>query len=155
MNEEQVLGVIPNVKSGVLGQKTYNLVATNKGIIVAQLTSSMIKEEAKRVAEELKEQGADRLKRMGATMTAGINLYKRYFSMPVADIISETKGNFSIGQNQVKAIRIKTNNFSDKGKDQHELTIKWSGGKSKFNFSDISPKVVKDILRQTFGDIVK
>jgi len=54
MNEEQVLGVIPNVKSGVFGQKTYNLVATDKGIIVAQLTSSMIKEEAKRVTEELK-----------------------------------------------------------------------------------------------------
>jgi len=154
MNEEQVLGVIPNVKSGVFGQKIYNLVATDKGIIVAQLTSSMIKEEAKRVTEELKEQGAGRLKRMSATMTAGINLYKRYFSMPVADIIAETNGNFSIGQNQVKSIKIKRNS-SNEDINSHELTIKWSGGKSKFNFSDVSPKEAKALLIQTFGDMVR
>ncbi|RLF65099.1 MAG: hypothetical protein DRN33_00310 [Thermoplasmata archaeon] len=154
MNEEQILGVIPNVKSGVFGQKMYNLVATDKGIIVAQLTSSMIKEESKRVSDELKEQGAGRLKRMGATMTAGINLYKRYFSMPVADIIAETNGNFSIDRNRVKSIKIRRDS-SNEDINSHELIIKWSGGKSKFNFSDVSPKVVKDLLRQTFGDMVR
>jgi len=154
MNEEQVMGVIPNVSSGILGQKMYNLVVTDRRLVVVQLTSSMIKEEVKRVTEELKEQGAGRLKRMGATMTAGINLYRRYFSMPVADIFAETNGNFSIGQNQVKKISFK-NNFSDKGKDEHELTIKWEGGKLKFRFSDTNPKEAKAFLAKTFENIVK
>lgn len=114
----------------------------------------MIKEESKRVSDELKEQGAGRLKRMGATMTAGINLYKRYFSMPVADIIAETNGNFSIDRNRVKSIKIRRDS-SNEDINSHELIIKWSGRKSKFNFSDVSPKVVKDLLRQTFGDMVR
>ena len=152
-NEERVLGVIPNVKSGVFGQKGYNIVVTDTRIVIAQLTSGMIREEAKRIARESKEKGEGRLKRMAATMMAGMNLHRRYLSMPVAGIIVETNGNFTIESNQIESIKIKAD-FSD-DKTGHELRKKWTGGKTTFHFSDIGPKDAKSLLKQTFGNLVK
>lgn len=152
-DEERVLGVIPNAKSGMLGTKVYNIVVTDRRIIMASLTSDMIKDEVKRVTEESKEQVLGRLKRMAATMTAGTNLYRRYFSMPVADILSETNGNFTIEPEQIKSVKIKSNISDDR--TGHKLLIKWAGGKLILNFSDINRKEAKSLLVQTLGNKVK
>ena len=68
MTEENIVGIIQNVQSGLLGSKAYNLIVTDKGIIVAQLTNKMLKEEAKKTAQSSKEQGEGFLKRIGNQM---------------------------------------------------------------------------------------
>ncbi len=152
-DEEHVLGVIPNASGGMLGKKMYNIVVTDRRLVMASLTSSMIKDEVKRVTRQSKEQGVGRLKRMAITMAAGANLYRRYFSMPVADILSETSGNFTVEPGQIKSVKIKTN-LSNDGTG-YEILIKWTGGKLALHFSDISPKDAKSLLVQTLGNIVK
>jgi len=61
MAEESMVGIIPNVRSGFLGQKAYNLVFTTERMAVAQLTSQMIKNEAQQRDMESKERGEGRL----------------------------------------------------------------------------------------------
>ncbi len=90
---------------------------------------------------------------MAATTMAGMNLHIRYLSMPVAGIIVETNRDFNIEPNQMESIKIKAD-FSD-DKTGHELRIKWTGVKTTFHFSDISPKYAKSLLKQTFGNLAK
>lgn len=75
-----------------LGQKACNLVVVDGGIIVAQLTSDMIREEASRTSREAKEEGGGFLKCVLATMSAGMTLHQRYFAMAPADILAENPG---------------------------------------------------------------
>ena len=156
MVEETIVGIIPNVRSGILGQKAYNLVLTTKRMIVAQLTSQMIKDEAQRRALESKERGEGRLTRYASTVTAGTSLYKRYEAMPVPEILGENPGNYAIEAGQVKSFRIKKGGVIYDGTNQlrnrpHELHLKWAEGKTVFKFSSVDDKEAKALVQKIFG----
>lgn len=156
MTEEEIVGIIPNTNAGLLGQKAYNLIVTNHRLIIAEMTKDMLKDEAKKVAEESKEQGAGFFRRMASTMTSGTNLYKRYYSMPIDNILGETPGNYSIAASDVKKIRIKQGMTYNDGKNvPNEIRIKWNNGKESFKFSSIGAGEAKNILKKTFGNLVK
>ncbi|HDS59217.1 MAG TPA: hypothetical protein ENN54_02850 [Thermoplasmatales archaeon] len=154
MEQESILGVIPNVHSGLLGQKAYNLVVTRAGIIVAQLTSDMIKEEAGRASREAKEEGKGFLKRTLATMSAGMTLYQRYFTMAPAAILAENQGNFMIPVEHIKSLKIKKGRMDDQSRQQSdELRIKWSGGKNTYSFTSISAREAKELLGRMYPGV--
>jgi len=156
MAENNVIGVIPNVHSGMFGQKAYNLIVTGQGLIIAQLTNEMIKSEVNKASKESKEKGDGILKRMANTMMAGNAIYQRYFSMTVDQIVQETPGNVFIAEADMKKIRIKTSPIYDDGKKiPNELKLVWNGGKKKFSFDQITPKEAKNLLKQTFGRKIK
>ncbi len=156
MTSEEIVGIIPNTNAGFLGQKAYNLVVTNNRLIVATLTSEMIKEEAKKAREQSKSQGAGFLKSWANTMTSSRNIHEKYYSMPVENILNENPNNYSISVNEVKKIRIKNYmNFSDEKRRPNEIRIKWSNGKETFKFTSINSSDVKTILKKTFGNLVK
>ena len=94
MENEQIIGIIPNVKAGLLGQKTYNIVITDSNLIVAQMTNAMINEEMKKFREESKDKGDGFFKRMSSTMTAGYHVHERYFTMKPEEILNENSDNF-------------------------------------------------------------
>ena len=155
MTEEEIVGIIPNTKSGFLGQKAYNLIVTNHRLIVAELTKDMLKDEAKRVTDETKEKGEGIFSRMAKTMSSGTNLYQKYYSMPIESILTENPGNYSITVNDVKKIKIKLGMMYDDGRNiPNEITIKWANGKESFKFSS-STNDAKNILKKTFGNLVK
>lgn len=155
MTGEEIMGIIPNTHSGFLGQKAYNLIVTNNRLIVAELTKDMLKDEAKRVTDETKEQGEGIFNRMAKTMSSGTNLYQKYYSMPIESILAENPGNYSIAVNDVKKIRIKLGMMYDDGRNTpNEIRIKWANGKESFKFSS-STGDAKNILKKTFGNLVK
>lgn len=156
MTGEEIVGIIPNVQSGFLGQKAYNLIVTNNRLIVAELTNDMIKNEAKKVREDSKSQGEGFFKRMAKTMTSGTSYYQKYFSMPVENILNENPNNYNIFVNNVKKIRINNGYMHNDGKRiPNEIKIKWDNGKVSFKFTSIGSGEAKNILRKSFGNLVK
>jgi len=156
MTDETIVGIIPNTHAGFFGNKCYNLVVTNKRLIVTELTSEMIKSEAKKVAEESKQREEGIFKRFASTAFAGTKYYTRYQSMPINQIISENPNNFVIEPQMVKKIRV---NFryvdAEQTRSENEIRIKWSGGKSIFKFNSIGTKEAKNILEVAFPSKVK
>ncbi|HMA83419.1 MAG TPA: hypothetical protein VKP59_04235 [Candidatus Thermoplasmatota archaeon] len=156
MSEENVLGIIPNVQSGMFGSKAYNLIITDEGIIVAQLTNKMLKEEAKKTSQDSKASGEGFLKRIGNQMATRATFHERYLSMSKDQIINETEGNFFISEPEIKKIRIKTGqHYQDDKSTPHQLKIMWNSGKEKFSFTQITTNEAKKILEQLVGKKVK
>ncbi len=152
MNDEKIIGIIPNTHTGLFGNKCYNLVVTDKRLIAAELTSQMIKDSAKKNADESKARGEGILKRMASTMFSGVNYHEKYFSMPVEQIISENPNNFVIEPKMVRKIKVSYKTIdAEQNKYQNEIKIKWTGGKSVFRFNSISKKDAKNILANTFN----
>ena len=156
MNEENTLGIIPNVQSGLFGSKAYNLIITNNGIIVAQFTNKMLKEEAKKSSQDSKERGDGFLKRIGNQMASRATFHERYYSMDKDQIINETEGNYFISEPEIKKIRIKSGQHFEDGKSTpHQIKIVWNSGKEKFSFTQMTPNEVKKLLQQLVGKKLK
>jgi len=156
MVEEQIVGIIPSVHGGMFGQKAYNIIVLNNGLIIAQLTKKMMNEEIKKVSESSKEQGDGILKRMASTMTAGYKIHEKYFTMTAEQIRNETEGNVFITNESVKKIRIRMGHIHEDGRNQpNEIKIVWDTGKQKYTFNQINAKQAKDLLQQTLGTKVK
>jgi len=129
--DEAVIGVIANATvARTFGRKTYNLVVTNKRLISAELTSKMIAEEAERVSREAKARGEGFMAQMGKRALAGVNLYQRYYTMPVEDIVAENKDNWSIPIGEIQSCKM---DEEDNGYPTR-LTIQWAQGKNTFTF---------------------
>ncbi len=156
MTEENILGIIPNVQSGLFGSNAYNLIITDKEIIVAQFTNKMLKEEAKKTHQAAKERGDGFLKRIGNQMTSRATFHQRYLSMSKDQIVNETEGNYAISEPEIKKIRIKTGqHYEDNKSTPHELKIVWNSGKAKFSFNQMTASEAKKILQRLAGKKVK
>jgi hypothetical protein len=156
MTGEEIVGIIPNTHAGFLGQKAYNLIVTNHRLIAAEITKDMINDAVKKTIDESKEQEDGFFKRTAKTMTSGLNLYRKYYEMPIQNIINENPGNYSISVDDVKKIRINIGMmYENDRQNPNEIRIKWNTGKETFRFSNISSSDVKNILKKTFGNRVK
>ncbi len=156
MTEENVLGIIPNVQSGLFGAKAYNLIVTDKEIIIAQFTNKMLKEETKKTSQDSKERGEGFLKRIGNQMTSRATFHQRYLSMSKDQIVNETEGNYAISEPEIKKIRIKTGQHYENDKSTpNELKIVWNSGKAKFSFNQMTAGEAKKILQALAGKKVK
>jgi hypothetical protein len=155
--EETIRGIIPNTHTGLFGQKAFSLILTDKRLIIAALTSDMIKQAAKEKAEESKEQGDGILKRMVKTAFAGVDLYKKYYEMPIESILSENPGNYYLEPSMVNKISVKQGHYDDSSgrSTPNEIKIKSTQGKHVFTFASPSAKEAKALLSQTFGAVVK
>jgi hypothetical protein len=155
--EETLLGIIPNTHTGLFGQKAFNLIITDKRLIAAALTSDMIKQAAKERSDESKAQGDGVLKRMAKTAFVGVDLYKRYYQMPLETIVSENSENFSLEPSMVKKISVKTGTYDQDNNRStpNEIHIKSTLGKHVFSFTSIQPKEAYTLLSQTFGSVLK
>lgn len=140
MNQEKVVAVIPNaIKKKFLSQKAYNLVFTPSRLIVAELTSQMVKDEVKRVNEQKKAEGKGFLSRWGSTMFAGTGVYTRYFEMPPDAILAEQPENFALTADQIQSYKVKDGRTVYEGDDTArrvppEIEIKTASGKFKYSF---------------------
>ena len=156
MENTKIIGIIPNVRAGLLGQKAFNIIITDANLIVAQMTNAMVNEEIKKVREESKDKGDGFLKRMASTMTAGYHIHERYFNMTIEQIVNETTGNFVISNDSIKKIRIKIGEIYEDGRNQpNTLKIVSNNAKYKYTFTQITAKQAKEILMQTLGSKVK
>jgi hypothetical protein len=153
---ESIVGIISNVRTGLLGQKAYNLIITDKRLIAAVVTSKMLSDAAKQQAADSKARGEGLLKRMASTAFSGYHYHEKYFDMSPEDILSENTDNFSLEPSMIKKMSIKHGHFNEnQGKqDPHQLKIKANNGKFTFSFSSVNPKQAKEILSQAFGSFL-
>lgn len=159
--EEKILGALPNVslKKGLFKSILYNLVITDKRMIFARFRKELIKEEAKKRAEKLEEEGRGKVRQFFAKLGTGLTFYKRYFDMDPEEILKETEGNFFIVPSNVSKIRLKKGSVSydEDGnvgyENPHTLFITTSSGeKLKLLFrSDFNS--ARSLLSQIFGRI--
>ncbi|MFH1722199.1 MAG: zinc ribbon domain-containing protein [Candidatus Altiarchaeota archaeon] len=155
MAAESVVAVLPIVrrKKGLFGQETFNLVFTQQRIIFAQLTSDMIKVEAKRKNDEAKAEGKGFLSRMASSAFSGYSLHERYPAMAPEDVLAETPGNFSLTPADISSYKVKgggtyyENDGTARSKP-NELEIKSSQGKLKFQFDQgsVSQKEARTLI---------
>jgi len=154
--DESIVGIISNVRTGLLGQKAYNLIITDKRLIAAVVTSKMLSDAAKQQAAESKAKGEGLLKRMASTAFSGYHYHEKYFEMPPEEILAENSDNFYLEPSMIKKISIKQGYFNEhqERSNPHQLKIKANNGKYVFSFSSVNPKQAKEFLSQAFGSLL-
>jgi len=119
----------------------------------------MIKKEAAKISQEKKEEGAGILSRTFSTMFSGYSVYKKYYSMPVEQIVSENPGNYCIDAGTLEKIEVKNQRIQRDGRhyDETEIQIKAAGGKYSFKLSNdgIGATDARSLLASAYPGKVK
>jgi hypothetical protein len=154
--DEKIIGIIPNVSSGFFGQKSFNLIVTEKRLIAAIVTNKMLSEAVKQSREESKNQGDGVLKRMAKTAFSGYSFHKKYLDMSPDEILSENTENFYLDPTMIKKIKVRSGTYIQEQStyQPNELRIKAINGKYKFSFSSISAKEAKTLLSHPFSGFI-
>lgn len=151
--EERILDILFCGAKGLFGQKFYDLVITERRLIVSRTTNKELRDETKELNEKLKEQGVGALKRMGSMMTGQAAL-ERYTGMAPEDIAAKNPENYSVNNADISVLKLKEKRDSQDRYSQ-VFTIKWSSGSDKFIFKNLDIKQTKESLREIFGKKVK
>jgi hypothetical protein len=158
--DESILEIIPNAsrKKGWFKRQTWNLVFTNRRMIAAFLTDQAVTAEAASAAQAAQAQRADALERMWSTAIAGVNLHKKYLSMPADQILAENPKNFSVELSQIASVKTATGEMVQAGKwDPDTLTIRTASEKMEFQLGlrSVSAREATNILRPIMRNRVK
>ncbi len=159
MEEEKVLGVIPNnyLKKGLFKVERYNLIITNKRLIGARITNELLKQESAERVEKTKEEGRGKMKQFFAKLGTNFTFYKRYLDMNPEDILNETEDNLSFTPDVVSGIRLRKGKVyydsdGDMKQNPHSLLIQSKGKKYNFSFNgDIAN--ARNLLYRVFGRV--
>jgi len=158
--DESILDIIPNAsrKKGWFKQQTWNLVFTNRRMIAALLTDQAVKAEAASAAQAAQAQRADALERMWSTALAGVNLHKKYLSMPVDQILAENPENFSVELSQIESVKTTAGEMAHAGRwEPDTLTIRTASDKMEFQLGlrSLSAGEATTILRPIIRNRVR
>jgi hypothetical protein len=154
--DEGVMGVIPHVerRKGLIDRESFTLVLTPERLILAKMTSEMLKAIVAQARQEAKAQGKGFFGQWGAQLGAYAAHAQRYLEMPVAAILREHPDNFQIAVSQVRKVRIKTG-FRDEQQNNPDRLEIHAGDKMRFDLKGTSAGQAKKVLRQVLGDRVK
>jgi hypothetical protein len=158
--DESILDIIPNAsrKKGWFKQQTWNLVFTNRRMIAALLTDQAVKAEAASAAQAAQAHRADALERMWSTALAGVNLHKKYLSMPVEQILAENPENFAVELSQIESVKTAAGEMAQAGKwEPDTLTIRTTSDKMEFQLGlrSLSASEATTILRPIIRNRIK
>ena len=154
MNAEKVTGVLPDLRTGMLGQTSYSLVVTDRRLIFAQITNELLKQEREKAVSD---SGGGLMSRWKASMGSHYSFHERYYNMDPEEALRESPDNYEIRPEQVRSVKLKgSKNWSNDGKKSpNKMVIKWSGGKNKYNFQRVSSNEAKKALYPLLGPKVK
>ncbi len=155
MYPEKVIGVIPNLGSGMLGQHSHTLVVTNYRMIFAEVTKQLLNQERERAVAGVQDEGM--MSRWKAQMSSHFNFHNRYYNMPPQSILQESPNNYELRPDQIKSVKIKAGHY-DYGSGQqysNKMVIKSSIGKKKFTFDQMNHQDAKNLMKQLLSDKVK
>ena len=142
MQEEKVLGVIPNasLSTGFLRSKLYTLVVTNRRIIAARVTKDLIKKEKLKRKAEASKEGHGRFRQMLRSFMANFTFSDRYLDIIPEEILSETPDNFFVAPEDIIETKL-TEGIVTEDEDgntsqyPHSLYIKTNKNRYKFSFN--------------------
>ncbi|MFH0875931.1 MAG: hypothetical protein V1859_08385 [archaeon] len=161
-SSESIIGIIPNTtrKKGLFSNQCINVIITDKRIILAHLTSEVIKEEAERVSKASKEKGKNIFSRMAQYAFCGQSAYKKYFNMAPDEILAENKENFEINPENIIHAKIDSNKIYKNNIETaiNVLKIKHTSGNLELNFDDnksISAREARAIFSHAFSNKIE
>ncbi len=150
MNSEKVTGVIPDLRTGMFGNKSYSLVVTDRRLIFAEITNELLKQEREKAVSD---SGGGFMSKWKASMGSHYSFHERYYDMDPDDTLKENQNNFEIRPDQIRSVKLRSSNaWSNDGKQSpNKMVVKWTGGKNKYNFQRVNTNEVKKALHPLLG----
>lgn len=150
MNSERVTGVVPDLRTGMFGNKSYTLIVTDRRLIFAQITNELMKQEREKAVNNT---GGGLMSKWKASMGSHYNFHERYFRMHPEDALRENSNNYEIRPEQIQSVKLRSKQvWSNDGKQSpNKMIIKWSGGKNKYNFQRVNTGEVKQAIQPLLG----
>jgi hypothetical protein len=152
---DNILEIFPGGASGFFGNKIFDIVAIAEGLLLVQITKTLVNEAVIKAREASKESNEGFLKKMASVISSGSTLLERYGEKSKEEIINETPGNLFIPKASLKKVKISRKTDSSQGSafsDSTEIKIVWTEGKIKLTFSKIlNVKETKRFFKDTFG----
>ncbi len=151
MTEERVTGVIPDLRTGWLGKTSYSLIITDRRLIFAEITNELLKQEREKAVS--KNQGGGLMSKWKASMGSHYNFHERYYRMNPDEALRENPNNYGMRPEEIQTVKFRGSQvWSNDGKQTpNKMVIKWSGGKTKYDFQRINVSEVKKALIPLLG----
>ncbi len=155
VSSEPIFGVILFKKEKSFGRwDTFNAVLTGQRLIIAQMTSEMMKAAVQQAREQAKTEGKGFFGQWGDQLKATYGYSRKYLSMPPLAILAETLGNFELSNSAISEIKLRERfRREEQGVYEFEVQIHSTAGKYEF-LMDQNNDYVK-LLKQVYGDRVK
>ncbi len=155
MYPERITGIVPGLRTGMFGQRSYDMIVTNYRLIFAMRTNESIRREHEKSMAGTEDQGL--LTKWKTSIASAFNYHQRYYQMPPESILREGPDNYEIRPDQVNKVQVYPGSrIEESGKhNSNTLKIKWSGGKSKFSFESVGANQVKNMLAPLLGPKVR
>jgi hypothetical protein len=141
-------------RKGLVGSDAFTLVLTPERLVLARLTSDMVKAASEEARQEAKAQGKGFFGQWGAQLGASRVIAQRYYQMPVEAILGEHPDNFQIPLSQIQKVQVKHGQYDEEQNNPDYLIIQ-AGNKMRFNLKGISAGEAKKALKQVLGDRVR
>lgn len=156
-SSEQIIGAIVLRKPKSFGRwDTFTGVLTSQQLIIAQMTSDMLKDAAMQARDQAKAEGKGFWGQWSEQLKASFSYTKRYLTMTPAAILAETPGNFAINNNTVREVKFKIKylgNYDESSRKEWEVEIHSSMGKYEYRMDDNSQFV--DLFKKVYPNRVK
>lgn len=153
---ESVMGVMFLKKTKSLGRyDSFGGVVTNKRLILAQVTSDMLKDAINKARDQAKSEGKGFFEQWSEQLQASFGYIQKYLLMEPSAILSETPSNFAIDNSSIQEIKLNLKNIGQTKLKQYEFEIEIKSNKGKYQFRMDDKNEYVTLLRQTYGEKVK
>jgi hypothetical protein len=155
VNGEEVMGVIANArKMKMFGASwdTYTIVVTNRRMILAQMTQSLLNAAIMEAQVKAKAEGKGFFAIVKDQMAAQFRFALRYETMSPDQALAETAGNFTIENPQITAISLKLNDSGEMEYSEFNIIIESSGGKFEYLIGEDDRFI--NLLKTVYGERV-
>ena len=149
------MGVIANArKMKMFGASwdTYTIVVTNRRMILAQMTQSLLNAAIMEAQAKAKAEGKGFFAIVKDQMAAQFRFALRYETMPPDQSLAETAGNFAIENTQITAITLKLNDSGEMEYTEFKIIIESSGGKFEYLIGEDDRFI--NLLKTVYGERV-
>jgi hypothetical protein len=151
---ETTIGVILLRKPKSLGRwDTYTGVFTNQRLILAQMTSEMLKFAIQQSRDQAKAEGKGFFGQWSEQLKATWGYSQRYLTMPPQTILAETPGNFELYNSKISEIKVKLKGDNEGQTRYLETEFHSTAGKYEFHMDENSD--FTNLLKRVYGDRVK
>jgi len=154
---EEVIGVIANVrKSKFFGASwdTWNIVVTNRRMIMVQMTAAMLNAAVAEAQAKAKAEGKGFFGIMKDQLSASFGYAIRYETMNPDLALGETPGNFAVENARISAInlKVKTSGSDDAEYTEFKISIVSPEGSNEYLMAEDERFI--NLLKQVYGEKV-
>ena len=156
VDAETVLGSIVLRKPKSLGRyDSYSGVVTSQRLIIAQMTSDMLKDAAQKARDDAKAEGKGFFGQWSDQLKMSFNFSQRYLTMEPSAILSEAPENFALNNDEIKELKLNLKNIRQGNTNLHEFEMEVVSGSGKYEFRMDEKDENVNLFKQVYGERVK